>query len=68
MIRRRYDDRDGRCFGTGSHGCEIMTEPSIRCGSYRCPFYKPVGCEDWIKIEDLSCVILVTPEEGYGGE
>lgn len=52
------------CFGfskwIGNH-CTVLTEVKT-CGA-RCPFYKPVGCENWIKRETEKEIWLIPPEE-----
>lgn len=64
MIRRQYSDRDGTCFASSVFNeCAIMGKFDENCGSYECPFYKPRGCRDWIKIEDKGGVSIFTPEE-----
>ncbi len=45
--------------------CAALTEADKNCGSYRCPFYKPNGCKDWIRIEDKDGYNLIPPEEYY---
>lgn len=45
--------------------CSALTEPHEKCGYYRCPFYKPQGCGDWIRIEDEDGYSLIPPEEYY---
>lgn len=65
MIKRKYADRDGRCFADETGGCYAMIERDRNCGSYKCPFYKPSDCEEWIKREKESHVELFTPEEYY---
>lgn len=68
MIKRRYTDRDGDCFGTeGIAECSALTDRHKDCGSYKCPFYKPSECGDWIKIEKPKHVELYAPEEYYSG-
>lgn len=49
------------CFAHMKTGCKILT---TECEA-RCSFYKPVGCEDWIKIERGGEVWLIPPEEYY---
>lgn len=36
------------------------------CRKAGCPFYKPAGCEDWIKVEHNGEAWILTPEEYYG--
>ena len=64
MIRREYGDRDGTCFAASVFNeCMLMGEYDENCGSYKCPFYKPFGCKDWVKLEDEDGVSLYAPEE-----
>ena len=50
-----------KCFAELYGGCAILTDNS-RCG-YRCPFYKPTGCEDWVRLETKNEIFLIPPEE-----
>ncbi len=70
MIRREYGDRDGACFAASVFNeCMLMGEYDKNCGSYKCPFYKPFGCKDWVKLEDENGVSLYAPEElDFDGE
>ena len=55
------------CFAlTYGGGCRALILPHKNCGDYRCPFYKPVGCKDWVRIEDRQGINLIPPEEAYG--
>lgn len=45
--------------------CKLLTTGHKSCGSYKCPFYKPQGCKDWIRVEDGHGVSLVPAEEYY---
>lgn len=67
MIKRKYTDKDGVCFANNGWCIALTEHDDSKCGTYGCPFYKPEGCEDWIKIEEENCVKLYTPEEYYGG-
>lgn len=49
------------CFAQMRSGCKILT---INCEG-RCKFYKPKGCEDWIRSERNGEVWLIPPEEYY---
>lgn len=44
-------------------GCSSMTGVHKDCGTYRCPFYKPQDCGDWIRVEDKDGISLIPPEE-----
>lgn len=66
MINRKYNDTDGMCVSKNVNGNECDAMESFRaidCGTYKCPFYKPIGCKDWVKIENEGGVELYTPEE-----
>lgn len=43
--------------------CQSLKRDHKKCGSYRCPFYKPEGCKDWVRIEDEDGINLIPPEE-----
>lgn len=45
--------------------CEALAHHISDCGTYKCPFYKPKGCKDWIRVEDEEGVNLIPPEEYY---
>jgi hypothetical protein len=51
------------CFAQMHNGCKVLT---TECeGKRKCPFFKPEGCEDWIRVERNGKVWLVPPEEYY---
>lgn len=51
------------CFAQMAMGCKILT---CECtGKEHCPFYKPIWCNDWIRVERGKEVWLVPPEEYY---
>ena len=51
------------CFAKSRMGmCKLLTIMPERC-NYRCKFYKPNGCKDWIRVEDRQGVNLIPPEE-----
>ena len=55
------------CFAASWDGeCRALTTPHKDCGDYRCPFYKPINCKDWVRIEDRQGINLIPPEEAYG--
>lgn len=35
----------------------------IKCGTKKCPFYKPQGCSDWVRLEEGDEVYVIPPEE-----
>lgn len=69
MLKRKVRDTDGDCFAK----CEKREQPNecvalqerlvTECGTYGCPFYKPLGCEDWIRLEEDGEIHLYAPEE-----
>ena len=48
-------------------GCRVMMKAHEKCGTYRCPFYKPKDCKEWIRIDDRTGVNLIPPED-LGGK
>lgn len=52
-----------KCFAMYGGECFALSTHST-CNS-RCPFYKPVGCEDWIRREIGEEIWLIPPEEYY---
>ena len=52
-------DRKYKCFAYVGGGCTILT----KCNCNNCRFYKPIDCEDWIKIEQDGRVYIMPPEE-----
>lgn len=61
----------GPCFATIGYkeksGCRLLIRSHKGCGSYKCPFYKPQGCKDWVRIDDRMGVNLIPPED-LGGK
>lgn len=56
----------GSCWALLRGTCSASTEQKEDdCCTYRCPFYKPKDCEDWIRIEDKQGINLIPPEEYY---
>lgn len=51
------------CRALMHDGCSVNTGLHKECGTYRCPFYKPEGCGDWIRVEDEEGINLIPPEE-----
>lgn len=45
--------------------CKLLTEQHEQCGSQKCPFYKPAGCKDWVRVEDKHGISIVPAEEYY---
>jgi len=53
-----------KCFAESFKGmCRILTTQSDTCRTVNCPFYKPDGCKEWVRIEDERGVNLIPPEE-----
>ena len=50
-----------RCFGYRYGECVVLAEKAV-C-SPKCPFYKPEGCEDWIRREVDEEIWMIPPEE-----
>lgn len=48
----------------GVSGCRLLRRMEDECG-YKCPFYKPKDCKDWIRITEGNDVSIVPPEEYY---
>lgn len=62
---RLEETRQICCAYSITVNCSALTIADEQCGSCRCPFYKPSGCKDWIRIEDDDGVSLIPPEEYY---
>lgn len=60
---------EAKCFamiGRPADGaCNILSAIHEKCGNYRCPFFKPEGCKDWIRSGGRRGTVLVPPEEYY---
>lgn len=52
-------------FKQNGVACGLLTRYGKECGSAECPFYKPRGCKDWIRVEDEDGTIIIPPEEYY---
>ena len=61
------NDSLGECFAAVLHGasCKVLKRPVPECGTAGCPFYKPKGCCDWVRVQDGKQATLVPPEEYY---
>lgn len=44
-------------------GCRVLSKQIEGCGTYKCPFYKPRNCKDWVRIEDRMGVNIIPPED-----
>lgn len=62
MIRHEFYEKDGQCFARMVGGCSLGRVDG-HCGTYRCPFYKPKDCKDWIRMDTKYAVFLYAPEE-----
>lgn len=55
-------DLDIACFASwGRTGCRVLGFKD-NCNP-RCPFYKPVDCQDWVRVVKADRVMLYEPEE-----
>lgn len=63
MQIRFFWESDGRCFAMMADGCACLNGLNERCGTYLCPFYKPTGCKDWVRLDTRAMVRLFVPEE-----
>lgn len=68
MEMRWYEESDGVCFAVMTDGCSALKGVHPKCGTYRCPFYKPKDCQDWVRKDARSAVYLLMPEEVEHGE
>lgn len=56
----------GDCWAKLRGACSAMRKLEDKvCGTHECPYYKPKGCEDWIRVEDKQGINLIPPEEYY---
>lgn len=53
-----------KCFAHMQTGCQVLCDLQPIC-SPKCPFYKPAGCEDWIRRERGEEIWLIPPEEYF---
>ena len=51
------------CFAQMAKGCKVLTTECI--GIQDCPFYKPIDCEDWMRVERQGEEWLIPPEEYF---
>lgn len=63
MQIRLFDESDGKCFAKMRNGCSALKGQHPMCGTYRCCFYKPDGCADWIRLDTRNMVRLFMPED-----
>lgn len=56
------DDCKDKCFADIAGQCIILAEPATVCNA-QCPFYKPRGCGDWVRIITDERAVIIPPEE-----
>lgn len=47
------------CFAKIFYQCTLLTKTDCN----NCNFYKPKGCEDWVRLERDGRTVLLAPEE-----
>lgn len=52
-----------KCFALWYDTCSILTDKTKEDCITQCPFYKPKGCEDWVRREVKERIWLIPPEE-----
>lgn len=52
-------DRTQKCYALVGGSCDVLTHTDCN----NCAFYKPIDCEDWIKVEEDGRVYIMPPEE-----
>lgn len=53
-----------KCFAESYKGmCRILIAKSDVCRTHKCPFYKPDGCKDWVRVEDNRGTFIIPIEE-----
>ena len=50
-----------RCFADKVGECDLLNEVEV-C-NYTCPWYKPRGCKDWVRLKYHGQEMLCPPEE-----
>lgn len=64
MVKRKFTDSDGACNHKSCFGdCTLLKAKDEHCGTYQCPFYKPRGCKDWVRLEQDGIVKMHQPDE-----
>jgi len=56
-------DSKEKCFALWASTCSILTDRTKEDCSAQCRFYKPQGCEDWVRRERRGQVWIIPPEE-----
>lgn len=51
-----------RCFARLRSGNCMILSRQENCNP-KCAFYKPEGCEDWVRYENKNGIWLIPPEE-----
>ena len=51
-------ERHSKCCADRIEKCDAL----VRKDCYRCRFYKPVDCEDWIRLDKDGHTYLIEPE------
>ena len=51
-----------KCYAEISHDCSLLVETAEQC-NYKCAFYKPSGCKDWIRMMHNGRAVICPPEE-----
>lgn len=51
-----------KCYARLHSGCSVLCHIEPACGA-GCPFYKPAGCEDWVRIEKGGRIWIMPFEE-----
>ena len=51
-----------RCFLDKAGKCTVLKEMADEC-NYTCPFYKPKGCGDWVRMKHHGHEVICPPEE-----
>ena len=66
-MKLTLNDMKDRCFAETEDGssCLVLSAKTACCGTCECPFYKPKGCDDWIRTQDGSVAIITPPEDYY---
>lgn len=52
-----------KCFADSMGECVVLCESIVTECNWHCPFYKPRGCKDWVRVERGNSVSIYEPEE-----
>ena len=58
-------DSKEKCFAKWQGGCSIRVDYHPQICFPKCPFYKPQGCEDWVRREVRKKIWLIPPDEYF---